>query len=94
MLTTTISIYTAVAEMDRLTKAGIPFSFSFYKYNRQSREGGDLARISRAKLRSKTSDTQRENSSFKLSFVDIDSGLARECWQPLIVEFNGIKCTL
>ena len=91
---TTIPIFTAVAEMDRLTKAVIPFSFSFYKYNRQNHEGGDLARISRAKLRSKTSDTQRENSSHKLSFVDIDSGLARECWQPLIVEFNGMKCTL
>ena len=91
---TTIPIFTAVAEMDRLTKAGIPFSFSFYKYNRQSGEGGDLARISRAKLRSKAHDTQRENSSHKLSFVDIDSGLARECWQPLNVEFNGIKCTL
>ena len=91
---TTIPIFTAVAEMDRLTKAGIPFSFSFFKYNRQSHEGGDLARISRAKLRSKTSDAQRENSSHKLSFVDIDSGLARECWQPLIVEFNGMKCTL
>ena len=91
---TTIPIFTAVAEMDRLTKAGIPFSFSFFKYNRQSHEGGDLARISRAKLRSKTSDAQRENSSHKLSFVDIDSGLARQCWQPLIVEFNGIKCTL
>ena len=91
---TTIPIFTAVAEMDRLTKAGIPFSFSFYKYNRQSGEGGDMARISRAKLRSKTSDMQRENSSHKLFFVDIDSGLARECWQPLIVEFNGIKCTL
>ena len=91
---TTIPIFTAVAEMDRLTKAGIPFSFSFYKYNRQSSEGGDLARISRAKLRSKASDSKRENSSHKLSFVDIDSGLARECWQPLIVEFNGIKCTL
>lgn len=91
---TTIPIFTAVAEMDRLTKAGVPFSFSFYKYNRQNRQGGDLARISRAKLRSKAHDTQRENSSHKLSFVDIDSGLARECWQPLIVEFNGLKCTL
>ena len=90
----TIQIFTAVAEMDRLTKAGIPFSFSFYKYNRQNGEGGDLARISRAKLRHKTSDEQRENSSHKLSFVDIDNGQARECWQPLIVEFNGIKCTL
>ena len=91
---TTIPIFTAVAEMDRLTKAGIPFSFSFYKYNRQSGEGDDLERFSRAKLRSKASDTQRENSSHKLSFVVIDSGLARECWQPLIVEFNGLKCTL
>lgn len=89
-----MQIYQAIAEMESLTKQDKHFSFSFYKYNRQTKEGGDLARISRAKLRPKTSDNKRENSSYKLFFVDVDTGLARECWQPLIVEFNGIKCTL
>jgi hypothetical protein len=89
-----MQVYEAIAEMERLTKLGQTFSFSFYKYNRQNGKGGDLARISRAKLRSKASDNKRENSSYKLAFYDLDTNKALECWQPLIVEFNGQKLTL
>lgn len=89
-----IQLYDAIAEMDRLTKMGVSFSFSFYKYNRQTKVGGDLARISRARLRAKTSDVRIEHSSYKLFFEDLDSGLSRVCWQVLIVEFNGKECYL
>ena len=90
----TIHVYDAIKEMERFSSNGDCFSFSFYKYNRETREGGDLARISRAKLRKKAPDSKIAHSSYKLFFMDMDNGRALNCWQMLIVEFNGLKCTL
>lgn len=90
----TIHIYQAIAEMERITKAGGEFSFSFFKYDRHNKTGGDYARISRARMRRKAGDDKIKHSSYKLFFTDLDSGKARNCWQVLIVEFNGKKCTL
>lgn len=90
----TIQVYDAVREMDRITKSGGTFSFSFYKYNRKTGTGGDFARISRARLRRKASDERIVHSSYKLFFVDVDSGEARNCWQVLIWEFEGKRCVL
>jgi hypothetical protein len=90
----TIQVYDAIREMERISRAGGEFSFAFFKYNRVTREGGDLARISRARLRKKTPDQVIEHSSYKLFFMDLDNGDKRNCWQMLIVEFNGRKCTL
>lgn len=90
----TIQVYDAIREMERLSEAGDEFSFSFYKYNRETRTGGDLVRISRARLRRKTPDDVIAHSSYKLFFYDIDGRRPRVCWQVLIVEFNGRKCTL
>jgi hypothetical protein len=89
-----IQVYDAIREMERISKAGDCFSFSFYKYNRETRSGGDLARIARARLRKKTPDSKIEHSSYKLFFMDMDSGRPLNCWQMLIVEFNGHKCSL
>jgi len=90
----TIQVYDAIREMERISKDGGCFSFSFYKYNRETRSGGDLARIARARLRKKTPDTKIEHSSYKLFFMDMDSGRPLNCWQMLIVEFEGRRCIL
>lgn len=90
----TIQVYDAIREMERISQAGGEFSLSFYKYNRQNRKGGDLARISRARLRKKAPDMKIEHSSYKLFFTDLDANQPLNCWQVLITEFNGQKCTL
>lgn len=89
-----IGVYDAIAEMQRISEAGGWFEFSFVKYNRDTRKGGDIARISRARLRKKTPDTVIAHSSYKLFFTDLDSGEPLNCWQMLIIEFNGRKCCL
>ena len=92
--TQTIQVYDAIKQMEQISASGGYFSFSFYKYSRETHSGGDLARISRAKLRKKTPDNIISHSSYKLFFMDMDNGKPLNCWQLLIVEFNGIKCTL
>ena len=47
-----------------------------------------------ARLRSKASDEKIENASHKLFLVDTETGNALNCWQILVVEFNGQKTVL
>jgi hypothetical protein len=89
-----IELYAAVREMQRLSLAGGEFSFSFVKYDRQRRTGGDIANVSRARLRHKAASDKIEHSDYKLFFTDLDSGKPRVCWQVLIIEFNGQKLIL
>lgn len=84
-----INLYIALEEMKRISVAGGTFSFAFRKWNRQMSRGGDLVRVSHARVRSKASDEDVNNSSYKLFFTDCDSGCPMNCWQPLVVEFNG-----
>lgn len=80
--------------MKRISLAGGTFSFKFRKWNRATRSGGDLVTVNAAKVRPKTSDEKIEHSSYKLFYVDTETGLARNCWQVLIVEFNGMPTML
>lgn len=89
-----INLYTAIEQMKQITQMGDTFSLSFRKYNRNTRSGGDLCRLSAVRLRKKTSDNEIENSSHKLFLTDVEVGKALNCWQVLVVEFNGMKTYL
>lgn len=89
-----INVYTAIERMRQLTKEGKYFSLKFRKWNRATRDGGDLARIERAQLRPKTSDEKIRHSGHKLFFHDMDAQRNMVCWHPLIVEFDGYPVTV
>ena len=46
------------------------------------------------KWRPKASDERVSNASYKLFFTDTDTGRALNCWQCLIMEFNGLRTVL
>ncbi len=89
-----IDLYKAVAEMKRITAEGGTFSLKFRKWNRRTKKGGDIAYIREAKLRPKPSDKTVQNASFKIFFSDIETGRELNCWECLLVEFNGMKTIL
>lgn len=84
-----IDLFEAIEKMKKISLAGGAFSMKFRKWNRDTHSGGDLVTVNAAKIRPKTSDEKIKHSSYKLFFTDTETGLARVCWQPLIVEFNG-----
>jgi hypothetical protein len=92
--TSTIDLYRAIEEMKTISLAGGTFSMKFRKWNRQTKKGGDMAIVKAARLRPKASDEKISDSSYKLFFTDTETGKARVCWQPLIMEFNGHQTTL
>ncbi len=89
-----ISIYEAVKKMREMSARGESFSFKFRKWDRQRMRGGDLAVVTAAKLRPRAADEDVVHSSSKLYYVDTETGQQRVCWQPLIVEFNGVRTVL
>ena len=89
-----INLYTAVEEMKAVSKAEGTFSIKFRKYNRQKQSGGVLVFLKAARLRYKASVDKIENASHKLFLVDTEPGNALNCWQILVVVFNGQKTVL
>lgn len=86
-----INVYTAIERMREISAAGGTFGLKFRKWNRATRDGGDLACIERAQLRPKASDEKSRHSGHKLFFHDMDAQRNMVCWVPLIVEFDGVK---
>ena len=89
-----IDLFEAIEQMKRISLAGGTFSMKFRKWNWQTRNGGDMVTIRAARIRPKAKDEKVSNSSYKLFFTDTETGLARNCWQPLIMEFNGRRTVL
>ena len=89
-----IDLYLAIDEMKRISAAGGTFSLRFRKWNRETRRGGDMAHIAHARIRPKASDEKVAHASYKIFFTDIDTGRALNCWQCLVMEFNGQRTVL
>ncbi len=89
-----IDLYDAIEQMKRISLAGGTFSVTFRKWNRQTHKGGDVVKVSRARIRPKAKDEKISDASYKLFFTDTETGLARNCWQVLITEFNGRRTVL
>ncbi|MCM1450666.1 MAG: hypothetical protein NC102_00185 [Clostridium sp.] len=89
-----IDLFRAIEEMRAISRAGGTFAMKFRKWNRQTKSGGDLAVVPAARLRPRAADEDIANSSHKLFFTDTSTGLARNCWQALIMEFNGMSTVL
>lgn len=80
--------------MKAITIAGGTFSLKFRKWNRKLKKGGDLVNLKAVRIRQKAGDEKIENSSHKIFITDTTTGSPLNCWQCLIVEFNGKKINL
>lgn len=89
-----INLYRAFDCMKEISARGGTFAIRFRKWNRATRSGGDMVSLHAARLRPKASDEKIENASFKLFLTDTETGRALNCWQPLVMEFNGMKTVL
>lgn len=89
-----INLYVAIEEMKRISIAGKTFSIKFRKWNRQTRNGGDMVILTNARLRKKATDENVENSSYKLFLTDTTNGRPLNCWECLVMEFNGRRITI
>lgn len=92
-----MNLFSAIAEMRKLTAQGIPFSFEHHTWDSERRQSNGLRRVHKALLRPAAKGDNLANADHKLFYEDLtisDPAKARRnCWQILIVRFNGITLT-
>jgi hypothetical protein len=90
----TILLYDAIALMRKITAEGGMFSFVFTTYNRNTGRTKGITEVKRAKLRPAAKGDDISNADYKLFYWDDYYQENRNCWQPLIMYFNGTKIVL
>lgn len=92
-----INLYTAIAEMRKLTARGIPFSFEHFTWDRSRQKADGLRRVDKAILRPAARGDKLKDADHKLFYEDLNvvdpQKNRRNCWQILIVRFNGMEVT-
>ena len=89
-----IDLYEAIKQMRQLTSKGEYFSFVHGTYDKSRMISNGFRAVSKAKVRPAAKGDELENADFKLFYMDEDLGEPRNCWQMLILFFNGKKVVL
>lgn len=92
----TIDLYTAIAEMRKLSAEGISFSFAFMSYNRDRQNSHGMVYVKSAQLRPAAKGDDIAFADYKLFYTDLeaDGNQNRNCWQPSLMYFNSKKIIL
>lgn len=80
--------------MRKLTKEGIPFSFSFMSYYRSNQTSSGIVHVPRAKLRKRDRVENNQNAEIMEEYLDLQNNQPREFYHAALMSFNGQKTTL
>ena len=94
MIMESIDLYEAIRQMRILSGKNKFFSFRHATYNRARQTTEGIRFVEKALLRPAASTDDIENADSKLFYRDETLKENRNCWQPLIIEFNGQKVKL
>ena len=89
-----VKLYDAIHEMRRLTREGVPFTFTYMSYNQSRGTTDGIIRVRSAKLRKRESKEFNRNAEDQEAYLNLDTNEPRRFWHPLLMEFNGEKVTL
>lgn len=89
-----MDVYEAIAEMRRMTKAGKSFSFSFMTFSHTRQKSHGVSEVRKARLAPQDPDNKHVYKDFMLQFLDLDTNETKQCYQPLLMEFEGQKLEL
>lgn len=89
-----IDLYEAIRQMRILTQEGRSFSLVHATYNRDTCRSDGKRLVRKAHLRPQARGEEIANAGHKLFYYDIDERQPRNCWQVLVLYFNGLKVDL
>jgi hypothetical protein len=90
----TITLYSAIAEMRKVTKNGGEFSIAFMSYSESRNSSDGLIEVPHARLRAQAPEEVIKNGDFMLNYTNMDTGQAGHFYQPCLMVFNGKKIKL
>lgn len=80
--------------MRAYSECGKTFSFAFMSYSYERRRSDGIVKIEHARLRKQSRKNSNRFTDYMLNFIDMDTMEYGMCWQPLLLEFNGIELEL
>lgn len=89
-----MDLFDAIHEMRRLSKEGVPFSFSFMSCNLTKGASDGIVEVSKARLIARESEAYHANADFVERYMDLATGEPRHFYQILLISFNGQPVTL
>lgn len=90
----TISLYEAITQMRKLSQKEKSFSFTHATYSSDKKSGDGIRTVRSARLRPAAKGDDITKANYKLFYFDEDLNLPRNCWQILIMYFNGKKVVI
>ncbi len=89
-----MDVYEAIKRMRELSRQGLSFSFSFMSYSMDKGKSNGITEVRRARLRRQTTEDKNRFAGIMLNYFDLDTNEYGQCYQPLLMEFNGHKLEL
>lgn len=89
-----MNTYSAIDKMREISGRGGEFSFSFMSFSETTGKSEGVVDVSRARLRARPTIKQNKNAEIMEAYTDLDTGEARQFYQPLLMLFNGQKTEL
>lgn len=89
-----MNVFEAIRQMKVLTDKGQTFSFSFMSYSIDKNRSHGIVTVEHAKLRAGNRKERTRFNDYLLNYTDMDTLEDKTCWQPLLLEFNGIMLEL
>lgn len=89
-----MELFSALAEMRRLSAQKIPFSFSFVSYNSTKGVSNGVVAVARARLGKRERKEYHRHADIVESYINLDTGEQKRFYQPLLLTFNGTDVEL
>lgn len=89
-----MEVYKAIEQMRTLSRQGRPFAFAYMSYSIARHTSEGIISVRRARLTKQNRRERNRYTDYMLSYIDLDTGERRSCWQPLLLEFNGQQLEL
>lgn len=84
-----MKVYEAINRMRQLSAKNIPFSLSFMTYSLKRNKSEGEVEITNALLYKNSKTDKSAYKDYLLKIRDLDTQEVRQCWQPLLMTFNG-----
>ncbi len=84
-----MKLYDAIAEMRRLSRDGIPFSFTYMSYNSSRGTTDGIVHVQQARLVQREDEKHNRYAEDQERYYNLTTGEVRRFWHPLLMFLNG-----
>lgn len=88
-----MTIYEAIAEMRKISKAGGTFAFTFMSYSLSRDQTNGIVEVNKARLRKRASTDHNQFAELQEHYVNVNTGEARRFWHCCLLSLNGQSLT-